>query len=72
MTVAGHIVHVQTIQLTAGRTPTELGLTFTLTSDSGVSGVFVNDANPAVTNINGGGWRRGGDNAETVGPMTYG
>lgn len=72
--VAGHIVHVQTIELTTGRTPTELGFTFTMTSDSDVMGASIHDANPMVSGNGGGGGGGGGggDNALAAGPFSYG
>ena len=73
--VAGHIIHVQTIQLTAGRTPTELGFTFTLTSDPEVMGVSVSDAAPIIIGNGAGGGSGGGGgggNAEATGPIIYG
>jgi hypothetical protein len=71
--VAGHVIHVQTIELTEGRTPTELGYTFTMTSDPGVMGASIDDANPVFTgNGGGGGGGGGGGNASAVGPFIYG
>jgi len=36
--VAGHVIHVQTIQVITGRTPAELGFNFAMTGDDGVMG----------------------------------
>jgi hypothetical protein len=68
--VAGHVIHVQTIELTEGRTPTELGYTFTMTSDPGVMGASIDDANPVITGNGGSGG--GGVNVSAAGPFTYG
>jgi hypothetical protein len=72
--VAGHVVHVQQIRLSAGRTPTELGYDFMMTSDSGVLGASINDANPIINNHQGGGGGGGGGgaNGSSIGPFTYG
>jgi hypothetical protein len=72
--IAGHIVHVQTIELTAGRTPTQMGFTFTMTSDPEVMGASIHDPSPIGDNGSGGGGGGGGggDNAEAAGPITYG
>jgi hypothetical protein len=75
--VAGHVIHVQTIELTEGRTPTELGYTFTMTADPGVMGASIDDANPVLTGNGGGGGGGGGGGmdaggASRVGPFTYG
>ena len=70
--VAGHIIHVQSIEVTAGRTPTEVGFTFTMTSDTGMMGASIHDANPTISGNGGGGGGGGGDNASAVGPFTYG
>jgi hypothetical protein len=71
--VAEHIIHIQTIKLTAGRTPTQLGFDFTMTSDSGVMGASITDANPILNDIGGGGGGGGGgDSGSSVGPFTYG
>lgn len=74
--VAGHIIHVQSIELTQGRSPTELGFTFTISSDPGVTSANIDDANPVFTGDvvgggSGGGGGGGGD-ASAVGPFTYG
>lgn len=53
--VAGHVVHVQTIQVIAGRTPTELGFNFAMTGDDGVMGAVIYDADPNIPNMSGGG-----------------
>ena len=53
--VAGHIVHVQTIKLVAGGTPTELGFEFAMTSDSEVLCAGISDANPIIAGNGGGG-----------------
>lgn len=58
--IAGHVVHVEKIQLGSGRTPTELGYTFTITHDPGVQGLGITDANPNLPNMNGGGGGGGG------------
>jgi hypothetical protein len=68
--VAGHIVHVQTIQLTVGRTPTELGFEFTMTSDSEVMCASVGDANPIITGNSGGGGGGGFDCGSSLVPFT--
>ena len=72
--VAGHIVHVQTIRLTAGRTPTQLGFDFTMTSDSEVLCAGVVDANPVITGNGGGGGGGGGgfDCGAALVPFTAG
>jgi hypothetical protein len=75
--VAGHIIHVQTIELTEGRTPTQLGYTFTMTADPDVMGASIDDANPVLTGNGGGGGGGGGGGmdaggASRVGPFTYG
>jgi len=72
--IAGHIIHVQTIELTAGRTPTQMGFTFTMTSDPEVMGASIHDANPSNENGSGGGGGGGGggDNVSAMGPFTYG
>jgi hypothetical protein len=58
--VAEHIVHVQTIKLIEGRTLTELGFEFTMTSDPEVLCAGVTDANPIITGIGGSGGGGGG------------
>lgn len=68
--IAGHTVHVQKIELTTGRTATELGFTFTLTSDANVAGVTIIDANPISKGGGGGGG--GMDGGYSVGPFTTG
>ena len=72
--VAGHIIHVQTIQLTAGRAPSELGFTFTMTADPGVMGASIHDIDPVINNGagGGGGGGSGGENASAAGPFSYG
>jgi hypothetical protein len=73
--IAGHIIHVQTIELTAGRTPTQMGFTFTMTSDPEVMGASIHDLNPISDDGSGGGGGGGGgggDNASAVGPFSYG
>lgn len=72
--VAGHTIHVQTIELTAGRTPTELGYTFTMTADLPVMGASIHDVNPVTGNggSGGGGGGGGGSNLSDAGPFTYG
>lgn len=73
--VAEHVIHVQTIELTEGRTPTQLGFTFTMTSDPGALGASIDDANPVFTgNGGGGGGGGGGDSgdASAGGPFNYG
>jgi hypothetical protein len=74
--IAGHTIHIQTIQLTPGRTSAELGFTFTMTSDADVTGATVVDANP-VTGGGGrgsgsGGGGGGADGGYSVGPFTSG
>jgi len=61
--IAGHIIHVQTIELTSGRTPTELGYTFTMTVDPEVQGLGISDANPNLPDTSGGG---GGDGSGSI------
>jgi hypothetical protein len=70
--VAGHVIHVQTIELTAGRTPTELGFTFTMISDPGVMDAIVNDTNPIIQGGGGGGGggEGGMDSGVSTGPFT--
>ena len=58
--VAGHVIHVQSIQVITGRTPAELGFNFTMTGDDGVMGAVIYDTDPNVPNINGGGGGGGG------------
>ena len=75
--IAGHIIHVQTIQLTPGRTPLQIGFTFTMTSDAEVTGATVVDANPVIINSSGdggggGGGGGGADGGYSVGPFTHG
>jgi hypothetical protein len=74
--VAEHIIHVQTIELTEGRSPTELGFTFTLSSDPGVTSANIDDANPVFTGDGGGGGSGGGGGGGgdtlAAGPFTYG
>jgi len=72
--IAGHVINVQTIQLTSGRTPTELGFTFTMISDSTVTGAYVVDTNPIINSTGGSGSGGGGgaDGGYTVGPFTSG
>ena len=70
--VAGHIIHVQSIELTAGRTPTELGFSFTMRADLPVMGATIHDAEPVSGNGGGGGGGGGGSNLSDVGPFTYG
>ncbi len=71
VSLAGHTIHVQTIQLTAGRTPTQLGYTFTMTSDPGVMGVSISDADPGLNSTSTGGGGGGGGGIST-GPIQYG
>jgi len=68
--VGEHVIHVQTIELTAGRTPTELGFTFTMTAAPHVMGASIDDSDPAVQANSGGGG--GGGGGSTEGPSTYG
>ena len=68
--IAGHVIHVQTIQLTSGRTPTELGYTFTMTTDPEVQGLGISDTNPNLPNISGGGG--GGGGGDSNGLIQYG
>jgi hypothetical protein len=70
--VAGHVIHVQTIELTAGRIPTELGFTFTMISDPGVMDAIVNDTNPIIQGGGGGGGggEGGMDSGVSTGPFT--
>ena len=68
--IAGHVIHVQRIQLTSGRTPSELGFTFIMTADADVMGVAVSDADPRLPNLSSGGG--GGGGGEASGPMQYG
>jgi hypothetical protein len=78
--VAGHVIHVQTIGLTAGRTPTQLGFDFTMTSDPSVAGATVEDMNPIINCKDGCGGGGGGGGAdvgvsgfgEATGPFYYG
>jgi hypothetical protein len=71
--VAGHIVHVQTIRLTAGRTPSSVGFDFTMTSDSEVLCAGIVDANPIITgNSVGGGGGGGFDCGSPLVPFTTG
>jgi hypothetical protein len=75
--VAGHIIHVQTIELTAGRTSSELGFTFTMTTNLPVMGASIDDPNPIISGNSsagggGGGGGGGGDNVTAVGTITYG
>ena len=64
--VAGHVIHVQTIELTEGRTPTQLGYTFTMTSDPGAMGASIDDANPVITGNGGSGGGGGGGGAAST------
>jgi len=64
--IAGHVVHVEKIQLGAGRTPTELGYTFTMSRDPEVQGLSITDANPNLPNMNGGGGGGGGGGESTA------
>jgi hypothetical protein len=68
--VGEHVIHVQTIELTTGRTPTELGFTFTMTAAPHVMGASIDDADPAVQASSSGGG--GGGGGSTEGPFTYG
>ena len=72
--VGEHVIHVQTIELTAGRSPTELGYTFTMTADLPVMGASIHDAAPIVSGSGGGGGGGGGggSNLSEAGPFTYG
>lgn len=71
--VGGHVIHVQSIELTAGRTPTELGFTFTMTADLPVMGASIHDAQPLISGSGGGGGGGGGgSNLSDAGPFTYG
>jgi hypothetical protein len=70
--VAEHIIHVQTIQLTAGETPTQLGFAFSMTSDPGVMGVRITDADPAIAGEGGGGGGGGGGGHGNVGSFESG
>lgn len=78
--VAGHVIHVETIALTAGRTPTQLGFDFTMTSDRHVAGATVEDMNPIINCKEGCGGGGGGGGAdvgvsgfgEATGPFYYG
>jgi hypothetical protein len=58
-----HIIHVQTIKLTAGATPTQLGFTFSMTSDPSVLGARIDDIDPAITGNGAGGGGGGGGRA---------
>ena len=64
-----HIIHIQTIQLTAGDTPTQLGFTFSMTSDPGVMGARITDADPTIPGGGGGG---GGGGRGNVGSFESG
>lgn len=76
--VGRHIIHVQTIQLTAGRTPLMLGYDFTMTSDLHVAGATVDDKDPIIVCT--GGCGGGGGGADygvsgfdgATGPFSYG
>jgi hypothetical protein len=70
--VAGHIVHVQTIKLISGRTPTQLGYEFTLTSDSEVMCAGVGELNPIIIGKGGGGGGGGMDCGSASVPFTSG
>ncbi|HTP02060.1 MAG TPA: hypothetical protein VMJ64_11860, partial [Anaerolineales bacterium] len=80
--VAGHVIRVETIGLSAGRTPTQLGFDFTMTSDPAVAGATVTDANPVIDCKSGcgGGGGGGGGGADVgvsgfdqaTGPFYYG
>jgi hypothetical protein len=78
--MAGHIIHVETIQLTAGRMPTQLGYDFTMTSDPFVAGATVEDKDPIINCKNGCSGGGGGGGADVgvsgfdgaTGPFYYG
>ena len=79
--VAAHIIHVETIQLTAGRTPTQLGFGFTMTSDPSVAGATVDELNPIINCTGGCGGGGGGGGGidlgvsgfdSATGPFYYG
>jgi hypothetical protein len=53
--VDGHIIHVQTIELTTGDTPTQLGYTFRMTSDPSIMGARIDDIDLTTTGGGGGG-----------------
>ncbi|HSB01697.1 MAG TPA: hypothetical protein VLE49_13690 [Anaerolineales bacterium] len=58
--VREHILHVQTIELIAGSTPTQLGFTFNVTSDSDVTRARINDLHPIINGSGEGGGGGGG------------
>ena len=73
--IAGHVLHIERIELTGGRTAAEVGYTFTITSDEAVSGANVTDANPVLNLPAGGGGGGGGggmDSGIAHGPFTTG
>jgi hypothetical protein len=70
--VAGHIIHVKTIKLTSGRTPTQLGFEFTMTSDSEVMCAGVGELNPIIIGNGGGGGGGGMDCGSSLAPFTSG
>ena len=79
--VAAHVIHVETIQLTSGRTPTQLGFDFTMTSDPSVASAIVEEMNPIIDCKSGcGGGGGGGGGADfgvsgfegATGPFYYG
>lgn len=59
-----HVIHVQSINLTAGQAPTQLGFTFSMTSDPGVVGARIMDTDPALPGGGGGGGGGGGRNMD--------
>jgi hypothetical protein len=59
-----HVIHIQSIKLTAGETPTQLGFTFSMTSDPGVVGARIMDADPTLPGGGGGGGGGGGRNMD--------
>jgi len=68
--VGQHVIHVETIQLTADGTPTLVGFEFTMTSDPFVANAEVNDKNPII--VCKGGCGGGGGGGGGGGPFSYG
>ena len=69
--VADHMIHVQTIKLISGRTPTELGFEFTFAVEPAITYANIFDLNPIFINNSGsGGSGGGGTGIEAVKSMT--
>jgi hypothetical protein len=69
--IGQHLIHIETIRLTAGREPAQVGYDFTMTSDPAVAGAAVDDMNPIIVCKGGCGGGGGGGGGFDVGPSGF-